>query len=209
MKRQTSLLILASTVSTLALVSWVMWRGPATIPYQAWTADPGMLLPLQLAQNDRPPVRVRAEDLLHAEDFVFTMGVGDAGLVGPDVFRVDGSCAARYVFRTRDGAWWTAEFHLSPALLAQLRKLLVEIDYPSLKRRYYAGAADGNCWGIRVDVAGVTKKVFCDNHFPGAAIRLASFVGQEILPAHESDIRRAIRTRLRDGRNSWAWVAPW
>jgi hypothetical protein len=35
--------------------------------------------------------------------------------------------------------------------------------------------------------------VYCDNHFPDAAVRLAQFVGQEVLPAHKAELEQGRR----------------
>jgi hypothetical protein len=80
----------------------------------------------------------------------------------------------------------------APAL-AKLRQLLVDVNYASLKRAYHADVVDGTQWCICVDVAGATKKVYCNNYFPDAAVRLASAISQDVLPAHEEEIKSARR----------------
>jgi hypothetical protein len=173
-------------------VDWALLpREPPSIPYGAWSAPRRTAHPLHHSEADPSPAVLTPRDLLQRDDFEFAMGVG-SGLHGLDVFRVDGRGQASYVFANGE-RWWRAEFQVSPALLARLRQLLVEVDYPSLKRAYYASVCDGTQWCIRVAAGGTARKVYCDNHFPDGARRLARFVGQELLPAHEDDIKEAGR----------------
>jgi hypothetical protein len=193
-KRLFLILVAGAFVSAIAFAKWLSAGEPPSIPFDAWWGSDRPDFPLAKSEDDPSPSRLRSEHILGAEGFVFTMGVG-SGLSGLDVFRVDAAGNAVYVFATGDshGDWWRAEFTVAAPMVTHLRKLLVEIDYPSLKRAYHANVADGTQWCIRVDCAGIVKKMYCNNYFPAAAMRLAAAVGGEILPAHGPEIQKARR----------------
>ena len=178
--------------ATLGWSAWFRWQAPSFIPYQAWAVPRDPDFPLARSEPDPAAVLLRKKDLLEADDFVFTMGVG-GGWHGLDVFRVDAEGNASYIFTTHDGRLWKAEFQVPAPTLAKLRQLLVDVNYASLKRAYHADIFDGTQWCIRVDVAGATKKVYCNNYFPDEAVRLASAISQDVLPAHEEEIKSARR----------------
>ena len=117
------------------------------------------------------------------------MGVG-SGKEGLDVFRVDGAGNATYVFSATDETWWKATFTVSPEMLAKLRQTLIDSEFTLLQRSYDAGAVDGAQWCIRVDAAGATQKVYCNNYFPESAVRLANLIGKDLLPAHDDAMKR-------------------
>jgi hypothetical protein len=175
-------------------VSFEGWAPPAYPAEHAhWTKD-----------EPNPPDLTEAQ-LLEADDFAFAMGVG-SGWHGLSVFRMNAAGTASYVFPTdngtRTGQWWRAEFQLAPEEVVRLRRFLQEVNYLSLKRYYHANVMDGTQWCIRVDSAGVTRKVYCNNSFPDAAVRLAEFIGQEVLPAHKASIQKARRISEEVSRRS-------
>lgn len=197
MKRAVLLTLLIGMPScVVAFLFWTYTNQPPTISFGEWNAPADPVFPLDRTEPDAAPIRLRNDDLLHATDFVFTMGVG-SGMDGLDVFRVDAEGNATYIFANRithgHVTWWQSEFKVEPAMLRKLRKLLIEVDYVSLERAYHAAVADGNQWCIRVDAAGVTKKVYCNNYFPEAAEKLAKLIGRELLPMHEEEIKTARR----------------
>jgi hypothetical protein len=126
------------------------------------------------------------------------MAVGSNWL-GLNVFRVDATGNASYVFKPwekgRAGHWRQARFKVTAEELARLRRVLQEIDYPSLKRGYSSKVMDGAQWYVRVRAGQATKDVGCSNYFPDEVVRLAQFIGQELLPAHGEQIRRAPRIK--------------
>jgi hypothetical protein len=163
---------------------------PAAIPYEVWIAPDAPSFPL--ARTEPGDVAIRNDDLLNGRDFVFTMGVG-SGMHGLNVFRVDATGNATYVFSTGYGDWWKRDFRMPPSEVATLRRLLVEVDYASMGRAYHADIWDGTQWCIRVDVNGAARQVYCDNYFPDAAKRLADAVRDELLAAHDAELRTARR----------------
>ena len=191
MKLRLLLLFLAiNVIATGGAFLWMLLQEPDTIPYEEWLAPREPNFPL--AQVEADEVAIRNDDLLNAHDFVFSMGVG-SGMYGLDVFRVDANGNANYVFTTGYGVWWQRVFRMSPVQVAKLRRLLIDVDYGSLARAYHADVCDGTQWCIRVDVNGATKQVYCNNYFPEAAERLAETVGNDLLPAHDGELRKARR----------------
>ncbi|MCI0462569.1 MAG: hypothetical protein L0Z62_36935 [Gemmataceae bacterium] len=180
---------------------------PPFISLDGWTAPPELPDHVRQYEDEAAVIQPRRVDLLQAEDFAFAIGVG-SGMYGLEVFRVDGSGQASYLFRGEHGWWWRAEFQVPPEAVGRLRRLLAEIDYFSLKRAYFADVVDGTQWCIRVDAAGVTGTVYCDNHFPVAAMRLARFVGEEILPEYEAELSKARRLRESDARHASSDLWP-
>ena len=199
MRRRLLLLFLVlAFFATGGAVDWAFVRKPPTIPYEAWLAPYQPSLPL--ARTGADDVAIRNDDLLNGEDFVFAMGVG-RGMHGLDVFRVDASGNASYIFLTGHVDWWKRDFKIPPAEVAKLRRLLVDVDYGSMTRSYHADVCDGTQWCIRVDVNGATKQVYCDNYFPEAAQRLADAVSKELLLAHDGELRAARRIFQFTARN--------
>jgi hypothetical protein len=177
---------------------WAFLQEPATIPYEAWVVPRDPSFPL--ARTEPDGVEIRNDDMLNSPDFLFTMGVG-SGMYGLDVFRVDATGNATYVFSTGHDHWWMRDFRMAPEQVAKLRRLLVDVDYRTMARAYYADVADGTQWGIRVDVNGSTKQVYCNNYFPEAAERLADTVRKDLLPAHDKELRSARRIFHSTARN--------
>ncbi len=192
------LFLVLAVVAVGGAFLWAFLQKPTTIPYEAWIAPRDPSFPLARTEPDEGAIR--NHDLLHGDDFVFTMGVG-SGMYGLDVLRVDASGNASYVFSIDHDNWWQREFRIPPAEVAKLRRLLVEVDYRSMARAYHADVCDGTQWCIRVDVKGATKQVYCNNYFPEAAERLADMVSKELLPAHDEELRAARRIRQSTARN--------
>jgi hypothetical protein len=193
--------VLMVLLAACALLHVVGPDYPPSIDFEAWAAPEKPPVDERRYEDEAEGPEPRGVDLLRAEDFAFAMGVG-SGMHALEVFRVNGSGQVSYLFRGERGWWWRAEFQVSAEAVARLRRLLVEVNYLSLKRRYYTDWMDGTQWCIRVDAGGVTKKVYCDNHFPPPAVRLASFIGRELLPAHEAEIQKAGRIRESDARRA-------
>jgi hypothetical protein len=210
MRHKTKITLLMSAVGVLACaiaaLYWDYSKRPSSIPYDAWPRlegeDFGEDFPLDRSEDDLSSPRLQTADILRADDFAFTMGIG-SGKDGLDVFRVDHAGNASYVF-SADGDWWKTEFTLPKDSLLQLRKLLIEIDYLSLKRAYHAALVDGTQWCIRVDASGLTKKVYCNNYFPEAAVRLASWVRQQLLLSDGVDVAKCRRIWQRTADNAAA-----
>jgi hypothetical protein len=207
MKRGIRITLLASLLlaiaCALALFLWDYSQEPTSIPYEAWDVPHDPIFPLSKSEPDVNRNRIRNEDMLRADDFVFTMGVG-SGMYGLDIFRVDAEGNATYIFSTGYGDWWRTEFKIPVPALVKLRQLLVDVDYASLERAYLADVCDGTQWCLRVDVAGTTKKVYCNNYFPDAAERLAIAISREVLPAHETELKRARRIWESSAKNAAA-----
>lgn len=130
-------------------------------------------------------------NLLEAEGFVFALGEG-SGLSGQEVFRVNAQGKATYVFLGRAEGWRRARFQIDRKIIGELRQLLLDVDFLSLKPVYSRGEiADGVQWCIRVDAAGGTKKVYCDNEFPEPIQRISAFIHEKILKAHQSALNTA------------------
>jgi hypothetical protein len=83
------------------------------------------------------------------------------------------------------------EFVIGPEVLADLRKLLVEIDFFRLKKAYYADAHDGTQRWAKLEVSGERKSVYCNNHFPPAFQKLYSFVWDKIIGSHNKELQNA------------------
>jgi hypothetical protein len=128
------------------------------------------------------------------------MGVG-SGMHGLNVFQVNASGNAAYVFSTGYDRWWKRDFRITPEQVAKLRRLLVEVDYGSMARSYHAGVCDGTQWYVRVEVNGVTKQVYCDNYFPEAAVRLGEAVRKDLLSAYDEELRASRRILLSTARD--------
>jgi hypothetical protein len=196
MKRGIRLLFLASlsalSTGSLVWLAWTQSQKPAMIPYEAWAVPRDPEFPLARCDPDPVQRRLRNDEIMSEDDFVFTMGVG-SGMYGLDVFRVDASGDASYVFSTDRDAWWAVEFKATAAEVVKLRQLLVDIEFANLASGYHGDVCDGTQWCIRLDVAGITKRVYCNNYFPGATQKLANAISRELLPAHEAELKKARR----------------
>lgn len=193
--------VICAVICAVAIMAWLGSAKPRIIPYDAWSVRERHSFPLSNVTDDSSPPKIRRADIQESSDFLFTIGVG-SGMFGLDIFGVSSSGKASFIFSTAPDEWWKAEFEVAPAHITRLRQLLVEVDYPSLKRAYHADVVDGTQWCMRLDVAGVAKHVYCDNHFPEPARRLARLVGSEILPAHEATIKKARRIGAESARRA-------
>jgi hypothetical protein len=127
------LFLVLAFFATGSALFWAFLLKPPAIPYEAWIAPRDPSFPLARTEPDE--AAIRNDDLLNGEDFVFTMGVG-SGMYGLDVFRVDASGNASYVFSTGYDDWWKRDFRIPAAEVANLRRLLVKVDYRSMARAY-------------------------------------------------------------------------
>ena len=165
-----------------------------------------------LARTEDDPISAVADsvDLLRAPDFTFGMWVGSAHYGELDTIKIaaDGQC--RYVFQgiapasgaAIDARWRRAEFVIDPKTLADLRKLLVDIDFFELKRVYRANVADGTqAWAL-VQASGLQKGVYCDNHFPKKFQKLHMFVVNQVIRPHRTDLLNAPVIELREARHA-------
>jgi hypothetical protein len=160
-----------------------------------------------IAEVEQPPIDPAHTDILTAAEFVFAMGEG-SGRDGLDVFRVDGKGEASYIFRQGASGWRRALFQMSPKQVGELRKLLVDVGYLSLKPHYSRGVADGTQWCVRLDAGGGTKRVYCDNQFPQAIERLSDFVHNRVLTAHRAELANAVRIREKAAMNAATGLWP-
>ena len=149
-------------------------------------------------EDETPEAFVDDAQVLAGEDFQFLMGEG-SGRDGYDLvkLRADGSC--EYTFgewQLQRKVWRRAEFQVAPETVADLRRLLVEVNYFRLKRRYHADAHDGTQWLVKARAAGRAKRVYCNNHFPAKIIKLSGFVRTRLLDPHRAEIAGAKAVEL-------------
>jgi hypothetical protein len=167
-----------------------------------------------LARTDDDPISALADsvDLLRAPDFKFSMGVGSAHYGEMDTIKIaaDGQC--RYVFHGMvpawgaaiDPRWRRAEFVIDSKTLADLRKLLVDIDFFRLKKVYRANVADGTqAWAL-VQASGIKKGVYCDNHFPKKFQKLQMFILKQVIRAHDLEMHNAPVIDIEEARRAGA-----
>ena len=163
--------------------------------------------PLSRTVDDPASADAGSVDLLSAGDFHFTMGDG-SGWSGYNVVKIgaDGSC--QYTFfewvtdrdasgnEIRKPQWKRAVFSLDAGTLADLRKLLAEVDFFRLKKEYDANVEDGTQRWVKVEASGKHKGVYCNNHFPQPFKRICRFVNNRIIAAHPAQIAAARKIEL-------------
>lgn len=149
------------------------------------------------------PVAAHAGDIdpVNAPDFAFAMGEG-SGWHGFDIIRVgaDGGCEYTFLDST-DGLpvqdWKRATFRTDSSTVADLRRLVRDVNFFRLKKSYSSGAADGTQWFVKVDASGWRKGVWCDNYFPTEVRRLSAFVRERLLGPNQPALRTAARVDLK------------
>jgi len=163
--------------------------------------------PLTRTVYDPASAYAGAVDLEGAVDFRLTMGDG-SGWGGYNVIKVgaDGRCEYTFFVLGRETnssgtaintqQWKRAEFTLEAQTLAELRKLLAEVNFFKLKKEYHANVADGTQRWIKVEASGKRKGVYCDNHFPLPFMRVRGFVIDNIIRAHLAEIGAARTIQL-------------
>jgi|ERR1043165_2730444 hypothetical protein len=194
-------LLLLLVICPIAIDWWYASGPPPTVSYEQWSAPPHYDFPLSESKDDPGEKVIRPEQILHSQDFLFSMGVG-SGLSGLDVLRVNQTGTASYTFRTSEEDCWTVTFQVSEPVVTKLRQTLVQMKYLELKRSYHAAVIDGTQWCIRLEVDGISKAVYCDNYFPAVVGQLAEFVRDEILHPNEKKIMRAWKIRPKAARDS-------
>jgi len=216
-----------AVVALLAAGFWFRWIPGRPVPPE-WArggASPDNSLSYQ-TEEDVPSSIVGDVEAVSASNFLFSMGEGSS-LHGFDVIQIwaNGRCEYTYpdvrsqldaspakatpasgpALSTTDLVpFRRATFSVSPQIVADLRQLLVDVDYFNLKRAYRAppspavnppsaaarpadGAAEpppvenGTQWFVRVHAGSHEKAVWCDNHFPRQIMKLNDFVRTEIV----------------------------
>jgi hypothetical protein len=196
----TVFLITVGVASALALA---VRSCPRPLP-PGWDGDDPRQTNFRLARTDdeTPAAFVDDAQVLAAGDFHFLMGEG-SGRDGYDVVNLwaDGRC--EYTFGqwqpvndpvhgwVTGKVWRRAEFRMPADTVTALRRLLVDVDYFTLKRGYHANVCDGTQWIVKARAAGRAKRVYCNNHFPVKVIALSEFVRTRILDPHRAEITRA------------------
>jgi hypothetical protein len=230
--RWLKLAVCVAVVALLAAAFWYRWIPGRPVPPE-WAR--GGICPdnsLSFDVEEDVPSSVAGDvEAVSAPNFLFTMGEG-SGLHGYDVIQIwpNGRCEYTFpdvrplMFRppaaTRPATapasppadlypFRRAVFAVQPQVVADLRQLLVDIDYYNLKRAYRAppdptatppaasakpadGAAPpppvaaGNQWFVRVRVGSKEKGVWCDNHFPRTIIKLNDFIRDEIVEPNQA-----------------------
>lgn len=152
--------------------------------------------PLHKSEEDPAAADAGAVDLAGAADFSFVMGEG-GGQTGYNVVKLsaDGVCQYTFInpaaYRYPDEPYWKrATFAVDAGTVAELRRLLAEIDYWRMKKMYHGAAADGTQWFVKIRAAGRNKGVYCNNHFPDGIQRLSQFVHSRILEPHRAEINK-------------------
>lgn len=213
MKLRTAGILAGSCLVALAVAFLTSGYWPSSDPFVATgvasdrsTTNPAPFeppsFPLAGTEDDPASADAPAVDLIGAPDFRFTFGDG-SGWHGYDVLKVRANGGCQYtthaVVSTTNPSgdveskyqWRRAEFVLDPQTVADLRKLLKEIDFFRLKKAYYADVADGTQRWAKVEASGKRKGVYWNNHFPEDFERLHGFVKRQILAAHQPEILRA------------------
>lgn len=222
------LFICLSVVALLAAGFWLRWIPGRPVPPE-WARggdSPDNSLSYQ-TEEDVPSSVAGDMEAVSANRFLFTMGEGK-GRHGYDVIQIWPNGRCEYTFpdartvtassaatrpNTVPGTTPPAElapfrratFSVSPQVVADLRRLLVDIDYFNLKKAYRAPPSgtttppppsgqsvegvpgnptaeeDGTQWFVRVQAGSHEKAVWCDNHFPRSIMKLNDFVRTEIV----------------------------
>jgi hypothetical protein len=143
--------------------------------------------------SDPVPLLFSDSELLSAADFSFTFGEG-SGRHGYNVVKVRPDDTCQYTFL--DPQWRRAEFSLDHQTAVDLRQLLMEVDFFTLKRSYHGGVQDGTQWFVNVTASGKKKGVYCDNYFPSKVERIRHFVEKRIIEKHRLVIDKAAIIQL-------------
>jgi len=81
------------------------------------------------------------------------------------------------------------DFEIAPQQLADLRKLLVEIDFFRLKRAYHGHVIDGGqAWAV-VQASGKQKRVYCNNAFPESFEKLFRFIYGNVVERRAEELK--------------------
>jgi len=219
------LAVCLAVAALIAAAFWFRWVPGRPVPPE-WArggASPDNSLSYEV-EEDLPSSVAGDVEAVSGPNFLFTMGEG-TGLHGYDVIQIWANGRCEYTFpdvrplmnplpatttqpTTAPGLtpadlapFRRAVFAVNPQVVADLRRLLVDIDYFNMKRAYRAppdptanppaaqpaeGATpvpvnNGTQWFVRVHVAAKEKGVWCDNHFPRQIMKLNDFVRTEIV----------------------------
>lgn len=157
--------------------------------------------------EDLESIEARGEDQLTAADVAegrgFSLTIGDAnGTEGFGSLRVEegGGCVYRYATyapaekgpgRTVP-TWRQARFEVNEQVVRELRRILVQVDYPALKAAYSGKPRGENIQRfIKVQSGGRVKGVFCDNGSPVALREIHAFLEARVIRPHREAIARA------------------
>jgi hypothetical protein len=221
--------ICLAVVAILAAAFWFRWVPGRPVPAE-WArggASPDNSLSYDV-EEDVPSSVAGDVEAVSASNFLFSMGEG-GGLHGFDVIQIwaNGRCeytypdvrplldagSAKAAPTTGSAAppdsspFRRATFSVSPQTVADLRRLLVDVDFFNLKRAYRAppspaanpapasarpadGAGsdvsstpvdNGTQWFVRVHAGSHEKGVWCDNHFPRQIMKINDFIRTEVV----------------------------
>ncbi len=226
--RWLKVVVCLAVAALLAAGFWLRWIPGRPVPPE-WArggVSPDNSLSYE-TEEDLPSSVAGDVEAVSGPDFVFTMGEG-TGLHGYDVIQIWANGRCEYTFpdtrplmgdspatsHPATGAASSAAdlapfrrafFAVDPQVVADLRRLLVDIDYFNMKRAYRAPpdasgaapsaasappadgaaasppAASGTQWFVRVHVGSKEKGVWCDNHFPRQIMKLNEFIRTEIV----------------------------
>lgn len=157
--------------------------------------------------EDLESIEARAEDQLTtadvAEGWGFSLTIGDAnGTEGFGSLRVeeDGRCVYRFATyapaeegpQRTVATWRQARFEVSEQIVRELRRILVQVDYPALKAAYSGKLRGENMQRfIKVQSGGRIKGVFCDNGAPVALREIHAFLEARVIGPHREAIAQA------------------
>jgi hypothetical protein len=192
---------LALCLGVVSLALAVRGCGPRTDAYNT------LNFPLSRTVDDPASADSGSVDLVGARDFRFIMGDG-SGWHGYNVIKIGADGKSEYTFsywvqgtdsngsRIQTQHWKCAEFSVDAGTLAELRKLLAEVNFFKLKKEYDANVEDGTQRWIKVEASGKRKGVYCNNHFPQVFMRIYGFVNDRIIAAHPVEIGAAQEIEL-------------
>jgi hypothetical protein len=228
-----------AVVALLAAAFWFRWIPGRPVPPE-WArggASPDNSLSYE-TEEDVPSSKADDVGAASSPNFLFTMGEG-TGLRGYDVIQIwpNGRCEYTYSDARSPldnspaqarlarapapspadlAPFRRAIFAVNPQVVADLRRLLIDINYFNLKRAYRAPpsptasppaasaqspdatpptgvppAESGSQWFVRVHAGAHEKGVWCDNHFPRQIMTLNDFIRTQIVEPNTTARRLA------------------
>ncbi len=170
----------------------------------AWWVIAGRRLPPEVqipmvatATEDPDAIDSQSFDLLAAKEFQFVF-VDRNGREGFDMLEIHPDLTCDHVFFDRmpypaDGIWKHAAFSIDKSVCDDLRRVLMEIRFFSMKKSYRTNTWDGIQRWVIVDAVGKHKYVGWDSYFPKEEEQIYQFLQDRILKTPAAEMAESKR----------------